>query len=295
MTPKPRAQADLESGVAFGRTTLGDPSLTSEDDRRRVLELLIRTDPLLMPVLRAARRLALPDWRLVSGAVYQSVWNALTGRPSGHGIKDIDLVYFDGGDLGYEAEDAAIARAGAVMAGIEPPVEVRNQARVHRWYETRFGQPYPRLACTDEALLYYAARTHAVAVRLEADDRLNIAAPFGLADVFAMRLVPNPVLDNAATYTDKALRMKATWPEIEILPWPHATAGRDGAVEAGETAGGEARAKGAGRTPAATAPSPLTSPAAAPSSPRSPASHDPAAPARDWITLSTSPRTELPK
>lgn len=292
MTPKPRAVADLQSGFAFGRTTLGDPSLTSEDDRRRVLELLIRTDPLLMPVLRAARRLALPDWRLVSGAVYQSVWNALTGRPSGHGIKDIDLVYFDGGDLGYEAEDAVIARAGAVMAGVEPPVEVRNQARVHRWYEARFGQPYPRLACTDEALLYYAARTHAVGVRLEADNRLSIAAPFGLADVFAMRLVPNPVLDNSATYTEKALRMKATWPEIEILPWPHATAGRDGALEAGETAGGDSPAKDAGDTPEATASSAPTSPAPAPTPP---GSHDPADPARDWMTLSTSPRTELPK
>src|SRR5580693_3616731 len=36
------------------------------------------------------------------------------------------------------------------------------------------------------------ARSRAISVRLESDDRLYIVAPFGLADLFARRLRPNP-------------------------------------------------------------------------------------------------------
>ena len=226
MKPAQAVPPALGQGLAFGRTTLGDPSLTGEDDRRRVLELILRTDPVVMRVLRIARGLALPDWRLASGAIYQTVWNALTGRPAGHGIRDFDLLYFDGADTSYEAEDRVITRARPSFSRLPAPVEIRNQARVALWFRQKHGIDYPTLSCTDEALVNYAARTHSVAVRLEADGRLSLAAPFGLADIFAMRLVPNPVLDNASTYLDKALRMKAAWPELEILPWP--SSGRTG-------------------------------------------------------------------
>lgn len=239
MKPAQAVPPALGQGLAFGRTTLGDPSLTGEDDRRRVLELILRTDPVVMRVLRIARGLALPDWRLASGAIYQTVWNALTGRPAGHGIRDFDLLYFDGTDTSYEAEDRVITRARPSLSRLPAPVEIRNQARVALWFRQKHGIDYPTLSCTDEALVNYAARTHSVAVRLEADGRLSLAAPFGLADIFAMRLVPNPVLDNSSTYLDKALRMKAAWPELEILPWPP---DRAGAVAPAKTGQGPASA-----------------------------------------------------
>ncbi|RZJ79126.1 MAG: hypothetical protein EON88_33370, partial [Brevundimonas sp.] len=56
---------------------------------------VVRADPQLMQVLTTVRELDLPDWRIFSGAVYQSVWNARTGRPVGYGRKDFDLGYFD--------------------------------------------------------------------------------------------------------------------------------------------------------------------------------------------------------
>lgn len=92
---------------------------------------IVRADPALMHILTTVRALDLPDWRLVSGAVYQAVWNAQTGRPVGYGIKDYDIGYFDP-DVSWDAEDVIIKR---VAAAFEPPfrdlVEVRNQARVH--------------------------------------------------------------------------------------------------------------------------------------------------------------------
>ena len=175
----------------------------------------------LMRVLSVARCLCLPDWLMFSGAVYQPVLNHLTGRPLDYGIKDYDLAYFDASDLSYEAEDAVIRQMKAAFD--EPPlrsmVEVRNQARVHLWFEAKFGEPYPPLSCTAEALERFTARTFAVGVRLEPDNRLHIEAPFGLADLFGLRLRPNPrrkTVHFARTSVDVRLR----WPELVIESEP---------------------------------------------------------------------------
>ncbi|QBX36879.1 nucleotidyltransferase family protein [Brevundimonas sp. S30B] len=99
------------------------------DLQRRLVEI-VRADPELMTVLTGVRDLDLPDWRLFSGAVYQSVWNALTGRPAGYGVKDFDLGYFDS-DTSWDAEDAVIRRvAAAFETPLRDRIEVRNQARV---------------------------------------------------------------------------------------------------------------------------------------------------------------------
>jgi hypothetical protein len=87
------------------------------------------------------------------------------------------------------------------------------------WFETRFGIRYPRLSSADEALGCYASVVHAVGVRLEADDCLDVIAPFGLDDLFAMVIRPNPALDNAASHNRKGQRAKTIWPEVTVLPW----------------------------------------------------------------------------
>ena len=45
------------------------------------LATILRSAPSLMQVLTTIRALDLPDWLMMSGAVYQRVLNALTGRP----------------------------------------------------------------------------------------------------------------------------------------------------------------------------------------------------------------------
>jgi hypothetical protein len=125
----------------------------SESELRERLIEIVRATPPLMRVLSVSRHLCLPDWLLFSGAVYQPVLNHLTGRALDYGIKDYDLAYFDASDLSYEAEDAVIRR---VKAAFDEPlrsmVEVRNQARVHLWFEAKFGEPYGPLSCTAKAL-----------------------------------------------------------------------------------------------------------------------------------------------
>ena len=182
-------------------------------------ETIIRDDSDLMQLLASIRGVQLPQWRLVAGCLYQTVWNVLTGRERGTGIKDYDLIYFDDSDLSWEAEDRIIRAVAAATRGCVGPVEVRNQARVHLWFEARFGTAYPQLYSADEAIRRYASIVHAIGIRLEYDDRLDVVAPFGLDDLFSMVIRPNYALENAVSHMRKALRAQEIWPEVIVVPW----------------------------------------------------------------------------
>jgi uncharacterized protein len=189
------------------------------EQQREHLASILLADPLVSEALRRADRLDLPDWWIVSGALYNTVWNHLTGKPSGYGIKDVDLFYFDGSDLSWEAEDVAIRKGAEHFAGLSHPVEIRNQARVHLWFEDHFGHHRDPLGSSAESIGHFAAKTHAVGVRVDAGGGLEVCAPFGLDDIFSLRMVPNRVLDNRATYETKSARAKAMWPELAVEAW----------------------------------------------------------------------------
>lgn len=190
------------------------------ETQRRALEAIIRSEPVLMDVLTAVRDLGVPDAWLVSGAIYNCVWNRLSGRPSFYGVNDIDVIYFDDSDLSWEAEDRVIRQIETALVDLPVPVQTRNQARVHLWYEQKFGNSFAPLSATRESLERYASKTHAVAARLDEADLLELAAPFGLDDLFAFRVTPNPAADSRTTHTEKGARTRAMWPEVTVVPWP---------------------------------------------------------------------------
>ena len=188
----------------------------SEPELHEIFLDIVTNTPFIRKSLRRAQELALPDWRMVSGALYNVVWNHLTGRPDTHGVKDMDLFYFDS-DTSWKAEDAVIRNATGFTR--TPPVEIRNQARVHLWYKQHFGQEIPPFSTVEQAIDVFASKTHCVGLRLD-DDKPDLYAPYGLRDIFALRVVPNPIRDNRATHETKSKRALACWPELTVLPWP---------------------------------------------------------------------------
>lgn len=193
----------------------GQPPAAQADALRDI----IRATPLLRDVLERMPQLGLPDSWLVSGAIYNTVWNHLTGRPPLTGINDIDLFYFDAADLSYEAEDRAIKAADRVFAGLPLPMQLRNQARVHLWYPERFGEPYPPLSSSREAIDRFASLTHSVGARLDGAGAIELYTPFGLDDLFSFRIVPNRRMNNRATHDKKGARARSVWPEVVVEPW----------------------------------------------------------------------------
>lgn len=193
--------------------------MTDKGDETELVERLtaiVRGAPSLMQVLATVRALDLPDWLIMSGAIYQRVLNNLTRRVPDYGVRDYDLGYFDASDISYEAEDVIIRRVAAALdEPLKSAVEVRNQARVHVWFESHFGEPYTPLSCTAQALERFVSPMFAVGVRLDDDDRLHVAAPFGLADLFALRLRPNPRRSSAG-FARVAVGVKCRWSEVSV-------------------------------------------------------------------------------
>jgi hypothetical protein len=102
-----------------------------------------------MDVMDRAAVLDLPGWYLTAGCLFHTIWNIRTNRPPTHGINDYDLFYFDDSDLSWTAEDKIIQAAQPLFGDVAPAVEIRNEARVHLWYEHHFGVPCPPYPSTE--------------------------------------------------------------------------------------------------------------------------------------------------
>jgi hypothetical protein len=190
------------------------------DEQAAHLRTVLRRNHVLTEVLSRAAVMALPGWYVTAGCLYQTVWNVVTGQPPEAGILDYDLAYFDGSDLSWEAEDAVIQAGREVFAGLPTPVQIRNQARVHLWYEQKFGVPCPPHESTEAAIDTFEATTACLGVRLEPGERWRIYAPHGLADVFSLVVRPNPLLAPRHVYQAKTARWQRQWPALTVLPWP---------------------------------------------------------------------------
>ena len=180
---------------------------------------IVRGNAIVSEVLRRAEQLRLPDWYLAAGCLFQTVWNVLDGHAPTRGIRDYDLFFHDARDVSWEAEDAVIRRCAHVFAGCGGEVEVRNEARVHLWYENKFGVPCAPFPDTESAIDCFAAIACCVAVRTSGSD-VTVYAPYGLHDLFDFVLRPNPVLAPRTVYEQKAARWVELWPRLTVLPWP---------------------------------------------------------------------------
>lgn len=177
-------------------------------------------NPVNEALLQRLPSLDLPDWWLVSGCLFQTLWNIQTGRDVQYGIRDYDLFYFDP-DTSYEAEDAVIRRVRDACADISTAVEVRNQARVHLWYGEKFGVPYPPLRRASEGIDRFLMSCAQLGIRMRGG-RVEIYAPAGFDDVVNMIVRPNRLPNfRADQYEAKTARWKALWPELTVLPATH--------------------------------------------------------------------------
>lgn len=162
-----------------------------------------------MAALSAVRDLELPDWAIGAGFVRALVWDHLSGHAEPTELGDVDVVYFDPSDLSPAREAELEADLQARLPG--PPWSVKNQARMHVRNVDRLYRD------TADAIGHWLETATCVAVRLEADDRLTLLAPHGIADLVDMKLRPTPA--GLAKRTDFELRLKTKnwrrrWPKL---------------------------------------------------------------------------------
>ena len=180
-------------------------------------EILMGHD-IIRTVVESAVQLRLSNWYLGAGCIAQTVWNNLSGNaPSSH-IQDLDFVYFDRDDLSEEGEQRVAGRVNRLFAGSPIPFDVRNQSRVHMWYESYFGYPIPPYESLEEAINSWPTTATSIGVTFR-QGRFSIYAPYGLHDLFGMIVRPNKVQITEEIYMCKAKRWKKCWPQLTIIPW----------------------------------------------------------------------------
>jgi len=200
---------------------LGDSLVDRDlDTQAQALIQLLRANEALATGIETLAELHLPDWYVGAGAVVQTVWNALTDRPLSANISDLDLVYFDATDVSKRAEQRVEARANELLGEAYPwRVDAHNQARVHKWYGDRFGREIDPHASTEAAIRTWPTIASCVAVRVRPDRTWSVYAPYGLSDLFTLRVQPNRVLVDQEVYDAKVQRWQSCWPELQVEPW----------------------------------------------------------------------------
>ena len=182
------------------------------------LRALLRTSPWLCRVLAIVAALDLPDCWIGAGAVRDLVWDVRFGAgfdPAN--VVDVDVVFFDASDLSPELEQ----RAEAELAAREPSVkwDVKNQARVHLWFEDRFGTPAEPLHSASDGVATWPERASAVAVRMDAQGEIEVLAPYGLDDLLDGVWRRNPVRVTEREWQARLDRKQPgqRWPAVTVL------------------------------------------------------------------------------
>jgi uncharacterized protein len=194
-------------------------------DQIATLERALRCNPNVVAIMACASQLALPSWYLGAGAVAQTVWNELHGFHPTHGIRDYDLLFFDAHDLSAEKEhdiEATVRRdlgEHGDLGNLGATIDVKNEARVHLWYESVFGRAIPPYRSAEHAISTWPTTASSVGVRFE-DHRFIVCAPFGMRDLYSMIVRANPTLIDRSVYEAKVARWSKIWPRLTVLPWP---------------------------------------------------------------------------
>lgn len=182
------------------------------------LRQVLSGSPIVAPVIDRWPDIGLPDCWLAAGCLAQTVWNDAFGLPARHGISDIDLVYFDGGDLSAGTEAGHAARIRALFAELGLWVDVKNEARVHLWYAEKFGTALAPYVSTEDAITTFPTTATAVGVQPDANG-LRIFSPYGLSDLLGGVVRPNKKQITRPIYDAKVKKWLALWPRLRVVDW----------------------------------------------------------------------------
>ena len=188
------------------------------DQEKRLIEAL-RGNKSIQLILGRAETLGMADWYLGAGCIAQTVWNLQHGFDPDHGIRDYDLVYYDASDISYEGEDVFIQRGKELFGDIRIPVEIRNEARVHLWYESHFGNRIDQYQSTEDAISKFPTTATSIGVTKKTNGTIRVYAPFGVDDIFDMIVRPNKAQITEKIYGDKFTGWLKVWPKLKVIPW----------------------------------------------------------------------------
>jgi len=177
-----------------------------------LVKSILRDSGFHMQCLATVRDLKLPDCFIGAGFVRNAVWDHLHGFKEITPLDDLDVLFFQPSNLSKEFEQSI--EDDLLKRKADTPWSVRNQARMHL---RNNDQPYQS---TEDAMMHWLETATCVAARLDSNNELNLAAPYGLADLVNMKSRPTPA--GKRRFGEYCSRMEdkiwpSTWHKVDVL------------------------------------------------------------------------------
>ncbi|SDR21029.1 nucleotidyltransferase family protein [Pseudovibrio sp. Tun.PSC04-5.I4] len=200
----------------LNQNALADPHNTSEDDRKRVLELILRTNSNLISAMKGIGSLKLPDWCVSGPSIAWPLWTALQGAPALAGNHQLYVTYYDPSPNALEKEVTYLRHMRQILGSGPYQVHLSNHAGAYVNHEKGTLGNGTQVSCTAEALVKDPVQTYAVGARMEANGRLSFLAPYGLSLLFSMKMERNTGYCDEEYYLYKLRRVEAMWPRMSF-------------------------------------------------------------------------------
>ena len=171
-------------------------------------------DQAIREILEIIRSLELKDSWLAAGSVRNFIWNILSGKPGFDAETDVDVIFFDP-TVSYEKTlqlEMELRKAFPAYSW-----ELKNQVYMH--IHSPNSQPY---TSSKDAMSKYPECCTAIGLRLLENDKLELFAPYGLADIRAFQVRPTPHFladaERKKLYMERICKKnwQAKWPQLSF-------------------------------------------------------------------------------
>lgn len=159
--------------------------------------------------LDLVRELNLPESCIAAGYVRNRVWDALHGYEHETPLNDMDVIYYDPTDISEERD--RLLSLTLNMKDKKEGWSVKNQARMHLRNEV------PPYESTSDAMSCWPETATAVGLYLDELDHIHVISPYGLDDLFQLKVRQSP------RYFDTAHFMKRVTEKQWLTHWPNLT------------------------------------------------------------------------
>jgi hypothetical protein len=176
---------------------------------------IVRAQPTLMRILHQLAQLHSEAY-IAAGVLPHVIWAHLHGWEYEMNHTEIDVIFYDENEQARTIEQQLADQ----LKDYFPEIcwDVTNQAFVHEWYRTDQNESIEPLTSISHALSLWPETVTALALRLK-DYELELIAPFGLADLFELKLRWNPNLVSYAVFEQRMLSKQflQKWPKLSLI------------------------------------------------------------------------------
>ena len=179
------------------------------------LKEILSKNQIIMQILTMLKMLE-PHAYIAAGIIRNTVWAHLHDRSYDLENTEVDVVFYDEKNPLNHAKNLQ-----KEMMRIFPNMEwdITNQALVHTWYKTDTGESIAPLTSIEHALSLWPETATSVAVRLNDKNEIQYVAPFGLADLFELKLRWNKTLvsHQVFLYRLKTKNFLEKWSKLKLI------------------------------------------------------------------------------